>query len=150
MTSQNVPMEYGPIWLFEHFFKGLSLYLEARIWIRIRVKSRIRIRICIKLNNWKPFLFAQLLLVAGAAVSFLCFLGYTYRYDRLYNVMQVLEVFGSPEVSRWDILNASCSIYTVLWIRIRRIGSGLDPDSMGSLDPHPNPRQKMTHKIEKS
>jgi hypothetical protein len=35
--------------LFEHFFKGLSLYLEARIWIqiriRIRVKSRIQIRI---------------------------------------------------------------------------------------------------------
>jgi hypothetical protein len=40
------------------------------------------------------------LLVAGAAVSFLCFLVYKYRYDRLYNVMQVLEVFGSPEVSR--------------------------------------------------
>ncbi len=33
--------------LFKHFFKGLSLYLEARIWIRIRIKvtSRIRIRI---------------------------------------------------------------------------------------------------------
>jgi hypothetical protein len=35
--------------LFEHFFKGLSLYLEARTWIliriRIRVKSRIQIRI---------------------------------------------------------------------------------------------------------
>ncbi len=32
--------------LFEHFFKGLSLYLEARISnrIRIRVKSRIQIR----------------------------------------------------------------------------------------------------------
>ncbi len=26
-------------------FKGLSLYLEARIWIRIRVKRRIRIRV---------------------------------------------------------------------------------------------------------
>jgi hypothetical protein len=35
MTSQN-------IWnmsLFEHFFKGLSLYLEARIRIRIRVNA---------------------------------------------------------------------------------------------------------------
>ncbi len=37
--------------LFEHFFKGLSFYLETKIWIliririRIRVKSRIRIRI---------------------------------------------------------------------------------------------------------
>jgi len=39
-------------------------------------------------------------LVAGALVSFLCFLVYKYRYDRLYNVMQVLEVFGSPELSR--------------------------------------------------
>jgi hypothetical protein len=39
-------MEYEqPI---EHFFKGLSLYLESRIWIRIqiciRVKNLIRIR----------------------------------------------------------------------------------------------------------
>jgi hypothetical protein len=24
--------------LIEHFFNGLSLYLEARIWIRIRIK----------------------------------------------------------------------------------------------------------------
>ncbi len=38
--------------LFEHFFKGLSVYLEARIWVRIRIKviSWIRIRILI---NWK-------------------------------------------------------------------------------------------------
>ncbi len=45
MTSQNV----WNMGLFEHFSKGLSLYLEARIWIRIRihirVKSRIRISI---------------------------------------------------------------------------------------------------------
>ena len=40
------------------------------------------------------------MLVAGALLSFLCFLVYKYRYDRLYNVMQVLEVFGSPEVAR--------------------------------------------------
>ncbi len=37
MTTQNV----WKMSLFEHFFKGLSLYLEAKI--RIRVKSRIRI-----------------------------------------------------------------------------------------------------------
>ncbi len=38
-------MEYEPSWAL---LKGLSLYLEASIWIRIRVKSRIQIRICIK------------------------------------------------------------------------------------------------------
>jgi hypothetical protein len=34
---------------YEHFFKGLSLYLQARIWIRIRIRviSRIRIRIIV-------------------------------------------------------------------------------------------------------
>jgi hypothetical protein len=31
--------------LFEHFFKVLSLYLEARILIRIRIKVTIWIRI---------------------------------------------------------------------------------------------------------
>ncbi len=31
--------------LYEHFFKVLSLYLEARIQIRIKVKGRIRTRI---------------------------------------------------------------------------------------------------------
>jgi hypothetical protein len=35
-------MEYEPI---QHFFKVLSLYLEARIQIRIEMKGRIRIRI---------------------------------------------------------------------------------------------------------
>jgi hypothetical protein len=41
MTSQY-------IWnmsLYEHFFKGLSLYLESRIWIRIRVSIRVKILI---------------------------------------------------------------------------------------------------------
>jgi hypothetical protein len=40
MTSQNV----WDVSLLERFFKGLSLYWEGRIWIRIsiRVKSRIR------------------------------------------------------------------------------------------------------------
>jgi hypothetical protein len=35
MTSQNV---WNMI-VFEHFFTGLSLYLETRIWIRIRKKQ---------------------------------------------------------------------------------------------------------------
>jgi hypothetical protein len=41
MTSQNV----WNMSLSEHFFKVLSLYLAARIQIRIKVKGRIRIRI---------------------------------------------------------------------------------------------------------
>ncbi len=47
ITIQNV----RNISLFEHFSKGYSLYLEARIWIwiririPIRVKSRVRIHI---------------------------------------------------------------------------------------------------------
>ncbi len=46
MTSQNV----WNMSLYEHFFKGFTLYLEARIWIRISiwVKNRIRMRIRIK------------------------------------------------------------------------------------------------------
>ncbi len=39
MTRQNV----WNMSLFEHFFKGLSLYLEARIWIRIRIRVKSRI-----------------------------------------------------------------------------------------------------------
>ena len=41
--------------------------------------------------------YSKLLLGLLAAVSSLCFIIYKYRYDRLYHVMQVLEVFGSPE-----------------------------------------------------
>jgi hypothetical protein len=37
-------IEYEPI---EHFSKGLSLPLEARIWIRIRMRLNSRIRVCI-------------------------------------------------------------------------------------------------------
>jgi hypothetical protein len=44
MTSLNV----WNMSLFEHLFKVLSLYLEARIRIRIKVKSRIRIRMKVK------------------------------------------------------------------------------------------------------
>jgi hypothetical protein len=35
-------MKSQDVWnmsVFEHFFKGLSLYLEARIWIRIRINE---------------------------------------------------------------------------------------------------------------
>jgi hypothetical protein len=30
--------------LFGHFFNGLSLYLEARIWIRIRIRIHIKVK----------------------------------------------------------------------------------------------------------
>jgi hypothetical protein len=45
MTSQNVWI----MSLIDHFFKGLSLYLEARIWIRIQnlIKVKSLVRICI-------------------------------------------------------------------------------------------------------
>jgi hypothetical protein len=36
----NLQMKRQNVWnmgLFEHFFKGLGPYLEARIWIRIRI-----------------------------------------------------------------------------------------------------------------
>jgi hypothetical protein len=51
MTSHNVGV--CDMSLLDHFFKVLSLYLEARIRIRIRikVKSRVRIRIRIKVTN---------------------------------------------------------------------------------------------------
>jgi hypothetical protein len=39
-------MEY---YLFYLFFKGLSLYFEGRIWIRIRIRIRVKIRIQIRI-----------------------------------------------------------------------------------------------------
>jgi hypothetical protein len=47
MTSQNV----WNMSLFEHCFKVLSLYLDDRIRIRIKMKGRIRIRISIKVTS---------------------------------------------------------------------------------------------------
>ena len=41
--------------------------------------------------------YSKLLLALVAVVSSLSFLIYKYRYDRLYHVMQVLEVFGNPD-----------------------------------------------------
>ncbi len=46
MTSQNV----WNMSLCEHYFKGLSLYLDARIWIRIRSRIRVKGRIRIRIN----------------------------------------------------------------------------------------------------
>jgi hypothetical protein len=46
MTDQNILN----MSLFEHFLKGLSLYLEARIRIRIRIRMRILIRIGIRIR----------------------------------------------------------------------------------------------------
>lgn len=41
--------------------------------------------------------YTKLVLVVTALLSTLCFLFYKFRYDRLYNVLQVLEVFGTPD-----------------------------------------------------
>ena len=41
--------------------------------------------------------YTKLVLMVVAIISSLCFLIYKYRYDRLYNVLQVMEVFGSPD-----------------------------------------------------
>ena len=41
--------------------------------------------------------YTKLVLMVVAIISSLCFLIYKYRYDRLYNVLQVLEVFGTPD-----------------------------------------------------
>lgn len=41
--------------------------------------------------------YTKLVLTVVAIISSLCFLIYKYRYDRLYNVLQVLEVFGTPD-----------------------------------------------------
>jgi len=36
--------------LFEHFFKGMSLYFEARISIRIRIRIRVKSQIPIRIR----------------------------------------------------------------------------------------------------
>ena len=41
--------------------------------------------------------YTKLVLMVVAIMSSLCFLIYKYRYDRLYNVLQVMEVFGTPD-----------------------------------------------------
>ena len=41
--------------------------------------------------------YTKLILVVVAIISSFCFLIYKYRYDRLYNVLQVMEVFGTPD-----------------------------------------------------
>lgn len=40
--------------------------------------------------------YQQLLIVSLGLVSFICFLIYKHEYDRLRNVLEVLEVFGTP------------------------------------------------------
>lgn len=40
--------------------------------------------------------YQQLMIVSLGLVSFICFLIYKHEYDRLRNVLEVLEVFGTP------------------------------------------------------
>ena len=51
-------------------------------------------------NITKMKKYTKLVLAIVAIISFFCFMLYKYRYDRLYNVMQVLEVFGTPDDPR--------------------------------------------------
>jgi hypothetical protein len=46
-------VEYEPT-VFEHFSKVVSLKLEARIWIRIRIQVKVRIWIPIKVTRRIP------------------------------------------------------------------------------------------------
>lgn len=48
-------------------------------------------------NPWKMKKYMKLLLSVVALVSLVCFIFYKHKYDRLYNVMEVLEIFGTPE-----------------------------------------------------
>lgn len=40
--------------------------------------------------------YYKLVLVVVTVVSLVCFLFYKTQYDKLYNVLQVLEFFGDP------------------------------------------------------
>jgi len=57
--------------------------------------------------------YTKLLLAIVAVISSLFFIIYKYRYDRLYHVMQVLEVFGSPDQSGGSSLHSYVSSITV-------------------------------------
>ena len=53
--------------------------------------------------------YTKLVLTVVAIISSLCFLIYKYRYDRLYNVMQVMSVFGTPNDPSFVPCNHSTS-----------------------------------------
>jgi hypothetical protein len=55
MTGQNVLY----LSLFEHFFKCLSLNVQAMIWIQIRIMVKSRIRIRIRKSEDSPFGYAS-------------------------------------------------------------------------------------------
>ncbi len=45
---------------------------------------------------------SKMALAFMALASFFCFLFYKYRYDKLYNVLEVLEFFGNPVATTQD------------------------------------------------
>lgn len=82
-------------------------------------------------NSWKMKKYMKLLLSVVALVSLVCFIFYKHKYDRLYNVMEVLEIFGTPDdpnfkcphpgtapgpplgqVSSWQRVTDSVSVYS--------------------------------------
>ncbi len=115
IKSQNA----RTISLFEHFFKVLSLYLEAkiqirfrikmkgRIWIRIKVTSRIRIRIRLHIkvmrirNTGSYVLVPTLLFVFVPGVCISCSHLFAKFRENLVNIFRRV----SMEVhSFWEIL----------------------------------------------
>ena len=59
--------------------------------------------------------YTKLVLAVVAVISSLCFVIYKYRYDRLYHVMQVLEVFGSPEEDASSSCHAAAARTVPSW-----------------------------------
>ena len=59
--------------------------------------------------------YTKLVLAVVAVISSLCFVIYKYRYDRLYHVMQVLEVFGSPEEDAGSSCHAAAARTVPSW-----------------------------------
>jgi hypothetical protein len=105
MTSPNL----RNMCLFEHFFKGWILYLEAKICIRIRVKSRIRIRIkVIGIRN-------TILLV----VQVTCSLGYAQYLPRVTRCCRVEDDFLPNLCS--PVVQVTCSLgYAQYLPRVKR------------------------------
>jgi hypothetical protein len=75
MASQNV----WNLSLFEHFFKGFSLYFEARIWIRIRIRVYVLLTTLLFMNK-KILSFRPALQVICFLFAIKIYRGPSYRF----------------------------------------------------------------------
>jgi hypothetical protein len=105
--------------LFEHFFKVLSLYLEARILIRIRIKVkgriRIRIRIHIKVTS-RIRIRIKVMRIRNNALAL---------RKVLYFISQIQSITGNrvcPASIRKD--QDSKIVHTITWIRFQTQKNG--------------------------